>query len=302
MEELVRDQPANAELYHQLGMCYSGTCRSHALVNVGVAVSYFERAVSLIGPAGPPLIRAQYLDSLGNACLQDRHPETAIRYLSAAADVYATRGLTDDWAREQFNLGNAFCDVPDSSGPRKWQLAVEHYGRALRVRTRERDPVRYAATVQNLGTAYRERADGDRASNVRTAIACYSRAIRIYRHRSFPAEYAALHNNLGNAYLCLPGPTDAMRRNIRRALRHFARALEIRRRDQRPYDYAATQFNRGQAYAKQAELDAGAGLDEAVRCFHEAEECFLVCRDSGRAAAAHAELAKLENLTRRNRI
>ena len=163
-EEPVRDQPANAELYHQLGMCYSGTCSSHALLSIGVAVCYFERAVSFIGSAGPPLIGAQYLDSLGNARLQDRPPETAILYLSAAAEAYATRGLTDDWAREQFNPGNAFCDVPDSRSPRKWQFAVGH-----------------AATAQNPGSAHRERADGDRTSNVRTAITCYSR-VSALRH------------------------------------------------------------------------------------------------------------------------
>ncbi len=151
-----------------------------------------------------------------------------------------------------------------------------------------------AATVQNLGTAYRELPDGDRATNVRAAIAYYGCAIRVYRHDSFPAEHAALHNNLGNAYQCLPGSPDATRRNIRRALLHFEHALKIRQRARRPCDYAATQFNRGQAYAKQAELDPGTGLDKAVCCLREAEECFLFCRDSEHAAAAHAELASLD--------
>ena len=219
--------------------------------------------------------------------------------MTEAAELYATLGLVDEWAREQYNLGNAFCDIPESDAPRrKWQLAVEHYRQALTVRTRERDPVRYAATVQNLGTAYRELPDGDRATNVRAAIGYYSRAISVYRHDSFPAQHAALHNNLGNAYLCLPGSTGATRRNIRRALLHFEHALKIRQRARRPCDYAATQFNRGQAYAKQIEVDQGTGFDEAVCCFREAEECFLVCRDSEHAAGAHAELARLENFMR----
>ena len=292
LEELVRDQPANPELHHQLGICYSGACRQHALVSIPVSISYLQRAAALIGSAGPPRIRAEYLDSLGNACLGDHRPKAALPYLTEAAELYATLGLVDEWAREQYNLGNAFCDIPESDAPRKWQLAVEHYRQALTVRTRERDPVRYAATVQNLGTAYRELPDGDHASNVRAAIGYYGRAMRVYRHDSFPAQHAALHNNLGNAYLCLPGSTDATRRNIRRALLHFEHALKIRQRARRPCDYAATQFNRGQAYAKQAELDPGTGFDEAVCCFREAEECFLVCRDSEHAAAAHAELAR----------
>ena len=278
LEEVVRDQPANPELHHQLGICYSGVCRPQDLVSIPVSISYFERALSLIDSGGPPLLRAKYLDSLGNACLQGRRPGAAIPYLDEAAELYATLGLADDWAREQYNLGNAFCDVPEPAEPQKWQFAVEYYERALTVRTEQRDPVRYAATMQNLGTAYRERPDGDRVSNVRTGIGCYRRAMRVYRPGSFPAQHAALHNNLGNAYLCLPGSTEAIRRNIRRALRHFERALEIRQRDRRPCDYAATQFNRGQAYARQAELDPGASFYEAVCCFREAEECFLVCK------------------------
>ncbi|MGP8246205.1 MAG: hypothetical protein ACLQVN_17015 [Bryobacteraceae bacterium] len=302
LEELVRDQPANPEMHHQLGVCYSGACRSHALVSIPISLSYLQRAATSMGSGGPPLIRAKYLDSLGNAYLRHRRPETAIVYLKEAAELYATSGLADEWAREQYNLGNAFCDLSESDGPRGWQFAVEHYRQALTVRTKERDPVRYAATVQNLGTAYRELPDGDRASNVRTAVGYYGSAMRVYRNHSFPAQHAALHNNLGNAYLCLPGSTEATRRNIRRALLHFEHALEIRQRARCPCDYAATQFNRGQAYARQAELDPGAGFDEALSCFREAEECFLACRDSEHAAAARAELARLENLIREHRI
>lgn len=298
LEEDVRGQPANPELHYQLGICYGGICKAHDLVSIPVSIAYFARACSLIGAGGPPLLRAKYLDSLGNAYLQEHRPESAISILSEAAGLYASTGLEDDWAREQYNLGNAFCDLPNLA-PRKWQLAVEHYGRALTVRTKEHDPVRYAATVQNLGTAYRELTEGDPQSNARKAIACYSRAIRVYRCGSFPEQYGALHNNLGNAYLSLTGPAEATRRNIRRALRHFARALEIRKRDRFPRDYAATQFNRGQAYAQQAELDPGAGFDQAVYCFREAEECFLACRDPEHAAAAHAELARMESAKRK---
>jgi tetratricopeptide (TPR) repeat protein len=148
MEELVQSQPANPELHHQLGMCYSGACTSHALVSIRVAVSYFERALSLIGPAGPFPLRAKYLDSLGNACLQDGRPEAALVYLSEAA----------------------------------------------------------------------------------------------------------------------------------------------------------APFNRGRAYTRQAELDPGVGFDEAVRCFRQAEKCFLVCRDSEQAAAARAELARLDIALRQKHI
>jgi tetratricopeptide (TPR) repeat protein len=301
LEALLRDQPANPELHHQLGICYSGTCRTHAMVSVPMAVCYFQRALSSMGSGGAARLRAKYLDSLGNACLLDRRPGAAIPYLTGAAELYATLGLADDWAREQYNLGNAFCDISESEAPRKWQFAVEHYRQALKVRTEEHDPVRYAATAQNLGTAYRQRSDGERGSNIRKAIGYYRCAMRAYRLDRFPAQRAALHNNLGNAYLCLPGPAEAFRRNIRRALRHFDLALKIRQQDRRPCDYAATQFNRGQAYATLGEIDPGS-LDEAAGCFREAEKYFLVCRDSEHAAAAHAALTRIETVIRQNQI
>ena len=302
LEELVRDQPSNPQLNYQLGICYGGVCRRHELVSNPFSISYFERAVSLIDSSVPAVLRAQYLDSLGNAYLQGRRPEAAIPLLIEAAELYAALGEEDDWAREQHNLGNAFCDVSEATLSRKWQQAAEHYERALTVRTRQRDPLRYAATIQNLGTAYRERPDGDRKTNVRKAIGCYRRALLVYRSAGFPEQHAALHNNLGNAYLCLPGSPDTTRRNLRRALRHFERALETRQKDHRPCDYAATQFNRGYAYAKQAELDPGSGVYEAVRCFREAEECFLACQDSPHAAAAHLELARMESLIEQKSI
>jgi tetratricopeptide (TPR) repeat protein len=295
LEEQLRDQPANPELHHQLGVCYGGACRPHNLVSMPVSIAYFERALALIGSGGPRPFRARCLDSLGNAWLESRRPAVAIPFLSQAAELYRALGLADDWAREQFNLGSALCDVPAPEAPAKWQRAIEHYRQALTVRTKERDPLRFAATVQNLGTAWRERPDGDRESNVRAAIRCYGAALRVYRRDSFPAQHAALHNNLGNAYLSLPGSAEAAQRNIRRALRHFARALEGRPRDRNPFEYAATQFNRGQAFARQAEFESGAGLSEAAGCFREAEECFRICRDAGHAAAAHRAWARTES-------
>lgn len=294
LEELLREEPANPKLHHQLGICHAGACRPHELASVPVSIAYFERALSLIGTGGPPAFRARCLDSLGNAWLEDGRPADAIPFLSEAAELYRALGLADDWAREQFNLASAFCDVPAADAPAKWQHAVEHYYQALTVRTREHDPMRYAATLQNLGTAWRERPDGDRESNMRVAIRCYSGALRVYRRTGFPAQHAALHNNLGNAYLCLPGSAESARRNVRRALRHFARALEGRERRRRPLEYAATQFNRGQAFALQAELESGAGLSEAVGCFREAEECFRIGGDVKHAAAAHAALARIQ--------
>lgn len=294
LEEQLRKQPANPDLHHQLGICHAGACRAHELVSLPVSIAYFARALSLVGAGGTPAFRARCLDSLGNAWLEDGRPAAAIPLLSEAAELYRTLGLVEDWAREQFNLGGACCDLPVSDAPAKWQRAVAHYLQALTVRTMDRDPLHYAATLQNLGTAWRESPDGGRESNIRAAIRCYCAALRVYRRGRFPARRAALHNNLGNAYLCLAGSAESARRNVRRALRHFARALDGRERSRHPSEYAATQFNRGQAFARRAELESGTGLSEAAGCFREAEECFRICGDGEHAAAAQAALARIQ--------
>ena len=55
----------------------------------------------------------------------------------------------DDWAREEFNQANIWCDLPEGNFPEKWPEAIHHYENALRVRTKPADPKRYAATMMN---------------------------------------------------------------------------------------------------------------------------------------------------------
>jgi tetratricopeptide (TPR) repeat protein len=198
-----------------------------------------------------------------------------------AAEIYWNRDQLDDWAREEHNLGNTWCELPEKRFPGKWLEAITHYEKALVVRARERDRERHAATLQNLGTAYRELPAGDRTENVVRAIHCYRRAIGIYRFATFPMKNAGLHNNLGNAYLSLPFTGEAAScRNALRALRHLDRALCVRTRTAYPCDYAITQYNRGQALQLLAATDARAEPGMAAKCFEEAYECFLQCGQS----------------------
>jgi tetratricopeptide (TPR) repeat protein len=153
----------------------------------------------------------------------------------------------------------------------RWAEAVLHYRRALEVRTWERDPRGWAATLQNLGAACRQ------AGDCRGAIGCYRFALRVFTAARNPARYAALHNNIGNAYLSMPGT-----RNAQRALRHLERALAFRTRAAAPADYAVTQLNRGTAFAR-LQLPALASAS-----FREAHECFAASGQKERAALAHA--------------
>jgi tetratricopeptide (TPR) repeat protein len=287
LETVLRDQPANPDLHHQIGFCYSGACRRHSLQSLPLAISYFEHALSLIGSHGPAAVRARYLDSLGNAYLAAHQPTRAVQHLEEAAQIYQHLGLPDDWARQEYNLGNACCDLAETGVPDMWERAAEHYQNALRVRTERYDPLHFAATMQNLGTVYRELSTGNRATNVRKAIGCYCAAFRVYAAAHLGDKCADLHNNIGNAYLNLSASEEPRCRNFRRALRHFAQALRVRNKLDRPRDYAVTQFNRGQAFLLLAGCEESGDVRPAAECFREALDTFLCSKD-----APHAEMAK----------
>ena len=110
--------------------------------------------------------------------------EAPINCHSQAASLYRELGLPEDWAREQFNQGNAWCELPEEGHSEKWEQAIALYEGALEVRTREKAAELYAATMQNLGTAYRELRSGERGRNVRKAIHCYHEALHIRRAAS----------------------------------------------------------------------------------------------------------------------
>jgi tetratricopeptide (TPR) repeat protein len=281
--------PGDSGVHYQLGFCYAGDCRAHSLRDPEIAIFHYRRAL-ILSAKEDTIARAMVLGALGNAYLSASHRDaprllSAIHCYEEAADTYAWAARRDDWAREQFNLGNAWCEMPEAEFPEKWQQAIEHYERALSIRTRLRDARHYAATLQNLGTAYRELQSGDPPSNIRKAILCYHRAMRAVRGRAQGKRRADLHHNLGNAYLALARLDQDCVRNCSRSLRHFARALSVRTREGSPFDYAATQLSRGQALIRLAAHGVGeaSNLQQARLSFVEAVDAFL---ESGRTELA----------------
>ena len=249
-------------------------------------------------PAGPAAERAGILDALGNALVRSTKARQqalrdAIVCHREAADLYAALGRRDDWARTQFNLGNSCCDLGEATGEDHWQEAVDHYRRSLKVRTRQKDPARYAAVLENLGTAYRRASTDDAGAGVKKCIACYRRALRVYSPDAYPGKNAALENNIGNAFLSLPQRDQkAVTRNARRALDHFVRALQIQRADRCSRAYGITQYNRAQAYFRLARVSPSGNLEMAAACLEEARAAFECCGEDGYAQRIRAQLAR----------
>jgi len=297
LEEAVRIQSGNAQLYYQLGFCHSGGCRRHSLTDPDMAVEYLRHALSLAGTFRVPLLRAKVLATLGNTLVTSRKGPPADRLREAiacyrdAAEIYQRKNFPEKWAREEYNQANVWCDLPQSEFPEKWIEAVKHYENALRVRTKDKDPRRYAATVMNLGTALRHLPSADRAASVLKAVRCYRKALRICTLEAFPAQFANLCNNLGNA--CVSFPTrdrPARTRHARDAIRHFERALQVWRREENECQYALVQYNRGCAYLQRA---APEDLSRALTCLSEAFERSLSRECSEIAALARAQLEKI---------
>jgi tetratricopeptide (TPR) repeat protein len=105
LEEAVRIQSGNAQLYYQLGFCHSGGCRRHSLTDPDMAAEYLRRALSLVGTSAESLLRARILDTLGNTLVESRkgpqtdRPREAVACHREAAEVYQNRDSLEDWAR-----------------------------------------------------------------------------------------------------------------------------------------------------------------------------------------------------------
>lgn len=301
LEELPRE-PNNYAIALQLGVCCSGGCRVHLQTSAEIALTYLRHALTLVDPSQQPKERAQILSAMGNTWLISGQQSPAVRLQAAiscfkqAAQTYRSVGEMEAWAREEFNLGNSYCELSEGATPGKWEEAVSHYQNALQIRTKKRDPVCYAATQENLGTAYRELPSGDKAVNVRKAILCYRQALQVFTVSDFPPQNAALHNNLGNAYASIPSiDATESRKNLRRALHHFDRALRFRTRVSFSCDYAVTRFNQGSTYLRLAREDPSPRRHwrSALVCFEEAGTGFAQVGQAARAGAAEEQARRV---------
>ncbi len=299
LERFAQLVPDNSATHYHLGYCYAGGCQRHSLVDPDIAQHHLRKSLSLLRP-GDPRERAKVLGALGNTYMASRQLPQRARLVAAlecyekAAAIYREQLRMDDWAKEQYNLGNVCCELPQESFPEKWEQAIEHYTNALRVRTAATHPEGHARILENLGTAYRESLAGNRPASLLKSIKCYREALRVYTPPSFPRENAALHNNLGNTLLTL-ATADRPRgvRHAQGALHHFARALRFRSRGSFPGDYAITQFNCGQALLWLAAegLQPEIYLGQAQTCFWEARQNFRVSDQRHLASRAEERLA-----------
>lgn len=290
-------RPAGPDIHYQLGFCYAGGCRKHVLVDPEIAIHHFQRALSELRE-DDSLGRAQILSALGNTHASipgsaTSHLLAAIDCQESAASIFWAAGAEEEWAREEYNSGNTWCDLPEGEYPGKWRKAIEHYERALLVRTRDKDPEKHASTLQNLGTAFRELKSGNRGQNIRAAIDCFHRALRALGQDASAEKRANLHNNLGNAYLSLTAEKENPIHNAHRALRHFENAAALQPQEKWPCEHARIQFNCSGAFLELAAngVSVRESLLAAQPCLLEAGLGFARCGRTELVKEANRRLA-----------
>src|SRR5271157_510642 len=97
-------------------------------------------------------------------------------------------------------------DRHGESGTARLEEAVAAYRAALEERTRERVPLRWAATQNNLGNSLMrlgERESG--TARLEEAVAAYRAALKETTRERVPLDWAETQNNLGNALATLGG-------------------------------------------------------------------------------------------------
>ena len=282
LQRALENDPDDQALHYQLGICRSGLCKSHSLVSADLAREHLQLAIKTQPETEGIRQRASMLNLLAITYLRSSMLPEKARLLGAidchkkAAVLYREERDFREWARMQFNLGNAWCAIPEDDYPDKWDYAIHYYNQALLFRDGHSSADECAATLQNLGTAYRSRLRGDKSNNIKKAIRCYRRALRYWRASVEPEHWAALQNNLGNAYLSLPSvdqATPCLR--ARQAICHFDLALRIRTELRNPVDYAVTRLNRAQACLLLGESCSRSWLREAQNCLRDVRATFL---------------------------
>ena len=156
-------------------------------------------------------------------------------------------------------------------GTKRLEQAVEAYGAALTVNTRDRVPDEWARTQNNLGNALL--ALGKRESSTKRleqAETAYRAALSMSSHERNPLDWGATHVNLGSALLAL-GEREAGRKRLDEAIDAYGEALKVSTREKAPLQWAATQNNLGNALRALGEREAGIEhLEQAAATHREA--------------------------------
>ena len=175
---------------------------------------------------------------------------------------------SEDWARTQNNLANAYLYRIRGKKAQNIEDAIASYTAALKVYTPEAFRQDRAMTQNNLATAYYSRITGEKAENIEKAIAFYNVALEVYTPEAFPEKWAQTQNNLAAAYTERIWEDKA--ENIEIAIAFYNAGLKVYTRDAFPEQWAVTQNNLGLAYCHKIRGEKAENIEEAIKLYHNA--------------------------------
>ncbi len=169
-------------------------------------------------------------------------------------------------------LGDALFPLGErETGTVRLEEAATAYRAASKEKTRERDPLEWAAIQNNLGNALK--AIGDRevgVARLNEAVAAYRAALSETPRHHLPLDWAKTQSNLGNVLLRL-GERETSTKRLRLAITAYEQSLLEGTRERAPLDWARTQMNMGNALRVLASREGGTTrLEHAVGAFEQA--------------------------------
>jgi tetratricopeptide (TPR) repeat protein len=139
--------------------------------------------------------------------------------------------------------------------------SIEHYENALKYRTVEKDPYKYASTKYNLGNSYLSLRDGNERANILTAIKHFEDSYNVRKEQKGSIEFGMIANAIGLSYLMLSELANDEKEALSfltKAITYFSEAESVFNLTDNPIDYAMINNNLGVCFTRIALL----GLDK----------------------------------------
>ncbi|EKU96552.1 hypothetical protein Lepto7375DRAFT_0014 [Leptolyngbya sp. PCC 7375] len=167
-------------------------------------------------------------------------------------------------------FGNLIAKFPLGQPAINVELAIASYNQALKVRTRETMPVKWAVSMMNLASAYAERIHGDQAQNMETAIVTYEASLEIVTRETMPVEWATCMKNLAGTYAERIRGDRAQ--NIEQAIVLYHTSLEIMTRESMPFQWATAMDHLATTYRERIHGDRAQNIEQAIETYQAALE------------------------------
>jgi tetratricopeptide (TPR) repeat protein len=152
------------------------------------------------------------------------------------------------------------------------ELVISGYDAALKIRTQDAFPLKWADLQNNRASMYMRRINGNRIHNLELAINGYDNALQVFKQTSDPIEWAIAQSNRATAYMERTKGNRAQ--NLEQAISGYDAVLQVRTRDAFPIDWARTHNNRANAYIRRSKGDPVHNLEMAVQGYNNALQVF----------------------------